>query len=437
MNPHDAFLQEILARPDDDVPRLIYADWLEEQGDVRCELIRVQCAVWGMEEHHPEFRRLRQRELALLRRYKNDWLGPITAMIFDAKFHRGFVREVTAGPRQFLRNQEALFRLAPIQRVNLSGLSEDAAREMAAQENLRRITELRLAGGGVNGQMTDSLFTSPHWTQLRCLTWRGDMNPSVRTALAAALEHLPLESFALDGVYLGGPGARLFESIGPNPSLRRLDLSSAGIGAEGAHYLASTRWLVDLRELILAHNRIGDYGLHLLAESSKIQQLDAIDLTDNALHAHGLQQLLAKLHTPRITKLCLAQNPPPPEAVSLVAAAPALARLEHLNLNYVVTVDGLSLRRILETFSLITLRLYGCRIGDEAVMELAKSPGAEKLRLLDLNDNRLTDAAADALLASPYLDRLTRLDLRNNRVAHDRQRSLRRRFGAGVCTFTR
>lgn len=39
-----AFLVDILAHPEDDTPRLIYADWLEEHGaEERAELIRVQC----------------------------------------------------------------------------------------------------------------------------------------------------------------------------------------------------------------------------------------------------------------------------------------------------------------------------------------------------------------------------------------------------------
>ena len=38
----DAFLHAILAAPDDDTPRLIYADWLEERGDLRGEFIRLQ-----------------------------------------------------------------------------------------------------------------------------------------------------------------------------------------------------------------------------------------------------------------------------------------------------------------------------------------------------------------------------------------------------------
>lgn len=36
------FLDEIRANPDDDAARLVYADWLEERGDVRAEYLRVE-----------------------------------------------------------------------------------------------------------------------------------------------------------------------------------------------------------------------------------------------------------------------------------------------------------------------------------------------------------------------------------------------------------
>ena len=43
---HDeGFLEAIRAAPDDDVPRLVYADWLEERGEPLGEFIRVQCAL--------------------------------------------------------------------------------------------------------------------------------------------------------------------------------------------------------------------------------------------------------------------------------------------------------------------------------------------------------------------------------------------------------
>jgi len=44
MSDHDALVQAILHAPDDDAPRLVYADWLDDHGDAdRAEFIRVQC----------------------------------------------------------------------------------------------------------------------------------------------------------------------------------------------------------------------------------------------------------------------------------------------------------------------------------------------------------------------------------------------------------
>ena len=41
MTPDDAFLAAIIESPDDDGPRLVYADWLEENGHPeRAEFLR-------------------------------------------------------------------------------------------------------------------------------------------------------------------------------------------------------------------------------------------------------------------------------------------------------------------------------------------------------------------------------------------------------------
>ena len=46
MNLEEAFLRDIAEHPAEDAPRLIYADWLEEQDDERClaraRFIRIQ-----------------------------------------------------------------------------------------------------------------------------------------------------------------------------------------------------------------------------------------------------------------------------------------------------------------------------------------------------------------------------------------------------------
>ena len=40
------FLQSVIEYPYDDVPRQVYADWLEERGDPRCEFIRLNCQLF-------------------------------------------------------------------------------------------------------------------------------------------------------------------------------------------------------------------------------------------------------------------------------------------------------------------------------------------------------------------------------------------------------
>src|SRR5438552_114024 len=64
-----AFLRLIAAAPDDDAPRLIYADWLEERGDPRGSFIRVQCALARLAADDPRRGDLEGVERHLLAAY--------------------------------------------------------------------------------------------------------------------------------------------------------------------------------------------------------------------------------------------------------------------------------------------------------------------------------------------------------------------------------
>ena len=119
MTHAEAFLQDILAHPDDDAPRLIFADWLEEQGDPnsvgRAEFIRVQCAV--SKEHLPERGRaeLEGRQQELLEHYGDEWAA-LRRLVRRWAFHRGFIDEVSMRPERLLSAAgRRMFRLAPIQ----------------------------------------------------------------------------------------------------------------------------------------------------------------------------------------------------------------------------------------------------------------------------------------------------------------------------------
>jgi uncharacterized protein (TIGR02996 family) len=49
VDTENALLRAALADPDDEFPRLAYADWLDERGDPRSELIRIESALRGPE----------------------------------------------------------------------------------------------------------------------------------------------------------------------------------------------------------------------------------------------------------------------------------------------------------------------------------------------------------------------------------------------------
>ncbi len=69
-----SFLADIRARPEDDAPRLIFADWLDEHGEPeRAEFIRVQCELARLGEDDPRCSSLKQRELQLLDAHQLRW----------------------------------------------------------------------------------------------------------------------------------------------------------------------------------------------------------------------------------------------------------------------------------------------------------------------------------------------------------------------------
>jgi len=74
------FMRVIGASPDDDGPRLLYADFLEEKGDpastAHAEFIRVQCALDAAGPGDGNVDSLRKRERALLNEHWGAWLRP-------------------------------------------------------------------------------------------------------------------------------------------------------------------------------------------------------------------------------------------------------------------------------------------------------------------------------------------------------------------------
>lgn len=160
MTDHTGFWRAIAAHPFDDGPRMVYADWLEENGEgERAEFIRVSCGA-AKEPVHPnghtrvkdgrvvidesvicsrsDCRRCycRLREWKLLEANWHNWYSPIGATSYGCRgvtrppddstvdvwltFRRGFPEHVELTCDAFMGLAADLFRAAPITSVRLT-----------------------------------------------------------------------------------------------------------------------------------------------------------------------------------------------------------------------------------------------------------------------------------------------------------------------------
>jgi len=117
-----ALLRTILEHPDDDAPRLVYADWLEERGDpdqgARAYFIRRQIALSAIDPAELSGEAIdEQRRLLDLaeRRWSSDWLRG------QAQWRRGFIEGVFCSVADWVEHREELLADHPIRRVALRG----------------------------------------------------------------------------------------------------------------------------------------------------------------------------------------------------------------------------------------------------------------------------------------------------------------------------
>src|SRR5829696_8412243 len=120
MTHEDAFLQDVLERPEDDTPRLIFADWLDDHGKyARAEFIRLQIERSRLPPS-PAAAALDARIADLLARHDEEFAGPVVAALANGwDFQRGFVHEVTVEGAVLVDNADELFAAAPLCRLRL------------------------------------------------------------------------------------------------------------------------------------------------------------------------------------------------------------------------------------------------------------------------------------------------------------------------------
>jgi uncharacterized protein (TIGR02996 family) len=112
MQERNPFLEDIVENPDDDAPRLIYSDWLEERDDPRGEFIRLSCRLFHLPPKAPEEATLRARLKELQQMYEAKWFAPLPRYVERYVVERGFVETVQVR-RQQLENWNRILEWQP------------------------------------------------------------------------------------------------------------------------------------------------------------------------------------------------------------------------------------------------------------------------------------------------------------------------------------
>jgi uncharacterized protein (TIGR02996 family) len=263
----DPLLLTILDRPDDDAPRLVFADWLEEQGEPQAELIRVQCEWAHLDKGDPRRGALERREGELRQIYDPVWFGPLRENNISGKFRRGFLQVKVKGIRRFLELAERLLSRPWVLHVELE--DKRAGREALV-----------------------ALVNSPYFVRLRGLDLSGSrlgnegVNLLTRARTPCRLTHLDLSNNQISTNAVRA----LTESLDLS-HLLELRLSGNGIGAQGARALATCSRLARLRVLDLTYNLLGNEGGQHLSEAKSLNQLQRLLVRGNSIGPRGSKAL--------------------------------------------------------------------------------------------------------------------------------------------------
>ena len=306
MTERDALYRAIIANPEDDTPRFVYADWLEENGRAEeAEFIRVECRLETLAPEDPEFTDLlaRQEELRL-------WLtvhvaGPEVKLssglhvaagaewwkatqrgfprfleiegLFDpspramrslaAALAKAFARLPTrwlvlryiscAQLAELLRHPElvVLDRLTIHLSASEDPQDEAACRLIAGSAHLRKLRSLVLAFP-VDDAGASELASSPHLTELRALTLDQCM-----PCTAAAIRALDASEWfhRLNLLDLRGLDDAAFEELcrlEPLPNLHTLELDESSFPISSSRTFARSTTFPRIDELSKWHRYV-------------------------------------------------------------------------------------------------------------------------------------------------------------------------------------
>lgn len=350
----EALIAEVIERPADDAPRLVYADYLASLGDPRGEYIALAIANFHAGTDAPRDAE-RAREAELLAKHKDAWVGSFksdaSTVVFAGRrythasptswsFTRGFVDGVTMSASTFGQVSGLLLAREPVRRVKLT---------------------------------------------------HGPIAAALRGERVAGLRELDLGR-----VRLKDEAPVLFASDALS-GLTHLDLTHTGLGLKGSRALASaaSEHFPRLRELVLSDCALSDAALGVLGGAPLIQRAHSLTLDRDSFGSRGITVLVAR--AAELELLSVNSRQLDASVVDGLLASHARRSLQSLTLRGPIGQPGLEALLGGDWPKLEALHLPAAALPDAAADALLAANWTEQLQVLDLSENNQPWASSNQL----------------------------------------
>jgi uncharacterized protein (TIGR02996 family) len=459
----EALLAAVVEAPDDDAPRLVLADWFEDNGEPdRAEALRLDVRRRKLDDLAPEAWALDARLEQLHRRHRPAWKRglPRRRRAFCALGKSGLAEEAYVDSAEVLRRLEGLFFSAgPIRFLDLSAEGDNTLTLLAGCPYLPRVRALRVSS--LSAAEWAGLSKCPGLTGLRELslswcyardevlealaTWRArprlealrfdhnSFNERGLRALAGAPLLSTVRELDLSRGYFDNAELRELLRSPHIRRLRKLNLNEAGLTSKAAELLASVDWQ-GLEVLDLGCNELGPVAARHLAGAPQLASLRSLSLSASDLGERGARALARSPYLGQLRVLDINfYKKPRHKGIEALAAAPWLPNLARLEL--CGTPMGTREIQALAAAPLTGLRwldLDGTRMRDAQVRALLRAPWLSGLTHLGLDRNSIGAGGARALAEAPALEGLVHLGLLDNPIPANEARRLRQWFGDRV-----
>jgi uncharacterized protein (TIGR02996 family) len=406
-----ALRKTVALHPHDDLPRLVYADWLEDRDQADfAHFIRGQIELAKVRSWSPEAVYARRFKTDLV--YGRKWrakLPSISSRIArwepNTPYQRGFpewlvVRDLIS----FLDHSEWFFEQAPITRLSLPSASLATWREFFRLPKIRQIRAMHFYGISTPIEAIHALAETDKPFGLKdiaidCCSGRG-ISEVLGTLLASPtgkwMKRLRLASGGdADGDWVEG-----LEGVTSSDKLQSLSLTQFAMNRQTMTRFRELSLLGQLKTLKLSRTQFDYHRVQLLLNITKMRSLQTLRLHD----VRAIYSVSSALATSQLRLRCLdlANNP----------------------------LDKLPISKNLSAFrNLKSLNLSRSMLDDASFEQLGRCDFWPGLVELNLHRASLSEKAIDILIASPPTPEMVAIILPRKAVPADRIPRLEERFG--------